>query len=119
MKSLRNRVQLIGRLGTDPEVKPITNGQKMARLNLATNEFYYNKSGERVEETNWHNITAFGKIAETIEQYYHKGDEIMVEGRLKNSSYTDKNDEKKYRIDVIVNDCTILSRKQTSEPESA
>ena len=119
MKTVRNRVQLIGRLGADPEIKEVTNGRKMAKFSIATNEYYFNKEGEKVEETNWHNIVAFGKSAELIEQYQHKGDEVLIDGRLTSNSYTDKNDEKRYSVDVVVNECYGMSKVQNKVIEPA
>jgi len=110
MKTLRNRVQLIGRLGQEPEIKELTNGRKMAKFSLATNEYYINKDGEKVEETNWHNLIAFGKAAELIEQYNHKGDEVIVDGRLTSHTYTDKKDEKRFVVEVVVNECLGMSK---------
>ena len=110
MKTLRNRVQLIGRLGKEPEIKELTNGRKMAKFSIATNEYYFNKDGEKVEETNWHNLVAFGKTAELIEQYNHKGDEVIVDGRLTSHTYNDKNDEKRYTVEVVVSECLGMSK---------
>jgi len=119
MKSIRNRVQLLGRLGKDPEIKELANGSKLAKFSIATNEYYFNKDGEKVEETNWHNIVAFGKQAELIEQYNHKGDEVLIDGRLTSNSYTDKNNEKRYSVDVVVNECLGMSRMANKVEETA
>jgi single-strand DNA-binding protein len=119
MKTLRNRVQLIGRLGQEPEIKELTNGRKMAKFSIATNEYYFNKDGEKVEETNWHNLVAFGKTAELIEQYRHKGDEVIVDGRLTSHTYTDKNDEKRFAVEVVVSECLGMSKISNKIAEPA
>ena len=118
MKTLRNRVQLIGRLGSDPELKEVSNGNKMTRFSIATNEYYFNKDGEKVEETNWHNLVAWGKQAERIANGYNKGDEVIIDGRLTSRSYTDKNNEKRYAVDVEISECYGMNKIQdkTAEP---
>ncbi len=87
MNGLRNRVQLIGNLGKDPEVKNLTSGKMKASFSLATSESYKNANGEKVDDTQWHNIVAWGKTAEVAENYLQKGSKIDVEGRLIHRSY--------------------------------
>jgi single-strand DNA-binding protein len=110
MNALRNKVQLIGHTGNEPEIKEFGEGKKMASLTLATNETYKNDKGEKVEETQWHRIIAWGKNAELIEKYVPKGKEIAVEGKLTYRSYDDKNGEKKYITEVIVSDLLLLGK---------
>ncbi len=110
MNALRNKVQLIGHTGGDPEIKELAEGKKRATLTLATNETYRNDKGEKVEETQWHRIVAWGKIAEIIEKYVTKGKEIAIEGKLTYKSYDDKNGEKKYLTEVIVNELLLLGK---------
>ena len=86
---MKNKVQLIGHVGQEPEVKTVNN-KKVATLTIATNDFYYNEKGDKVEQTEWHRITAWGKTAEVIEKYVTKGKEIAVEGKLTHRSYDDK-----------------------------
>ena len=112
MNSMKNKIQLIGRIGADPEVKETTIGGKMVRLSLATNEHYINAKKERVEETNWHNLLLWGNLAASTEKYLHKGDFIAVEGRLKNSTFTDKGGEKHYSNDIVVHEYQILQKKE-------
>jgi len=112
MNTLRNRVQLIGNLGTDPEVKTITGGKKMARLVLATNETYKNQKGEKVTETTWHNLTAWGNNAEIAEKYLEKGSELAVEGKLKNNNYTDKDGVKRYTTEIEISEFVMLGGKK-------
>ena len=111
MNSMKNKVQLIGRLGAEPEVKETANGNKMVRLSLATNESYLNNKKERVEETNWHNLLLWGNLAASTEKHLSKGDTLAVEGRLKNNSYTDKEGEKKYSNDIIVHEYQIVNKR--------
>ncbi len=108
---MRNRVQLIGNLGQNPEVKEIANGKAMAKFSMATNESYRNAKGEKVTDTEWHNIVAFGKLADIIGKYLKKGNEVAVEGRLKTSSYEDKEGIKRYSTDIIIDDMVMLGNK--------
>jgi single-strand DNA-binding protein len=114
MNNIRNRVQLIGRLGGDPEVKSFENNRKMAKLNLATSEVYNNTKGERVESTEWHNIIAWGKTAERAEEYLLKGMEVMVEGKLTHRQYTDKEGVKRYITEVEASDLVLMNVKKAS-----
>jgi single-strand DNA-binding protein len=107
---MRNKVQLIGHVGQEPEVKTIEGGRKVAKLTLATNENYTNNKGEKVEQTEWHRLTAWGKTAEIIEKYVVKGKEIAIEGKLTHRSYDDKNGEKRYVTDIVVNELLLLSK---------
>ena len=91
MKTLRNTVQLIGHVGQEPEIKTLDGGRKMANITIATNEVYYKDNGDKVENTEWHRVVAWGKTAEIIEKYVVKGKEIAVEGKLTHRSYDDKN----------------------------
>lgn len=112
MYALKNKVQLIGNLGNAPEVKTLESGKKMARFSLATHESYRNARGEKVTETQWHNLVAWGKLAEIAEKYLVKGKEIAVEGKLINRSYNDKEGNKKYITEVQVNELLMLGAKQ-------
>lgn len=112
MNTLVNKVQLIGRLGIDPEVRNLDNGSKMARIRIATNEGYRDAKGEKVENTQWHNVVAWGPTAEFAEKYLSKGRQVLVEGRLVNSEYTDKEGNKRYSTDVHVNEFLILDKKE-------
>lgn len=110
MNGMKNRVQLIGNVGNDPEIKTLENGSKLANLNIATTERYKNDKGEKVEQTEWHRVTAWGKVAEIIEKYVEKGKEIGVEGKLIHRSYDDKNGEKRYITEVVVSEILLLSK---------
>ena len=110
MNNLRNRVQLIGNLGTDPEVKIFDSGKKKVKLALATSDNYRNASGEKVEQTQWHNIVGWGKTADIAEKYLKKGSEIAVEGKIQYRSYEDKNGEKHYITEIVINSLMMLGK---------
>lgn len=110
MNAMKNRVQLIGNAGNDPEIKTLESGKKLAHLTIATNEVYRNDKGDKVEQTEWHRVTAWGKTAEIIEKFVVKGKEIAVEGKLTHRSYDDKNGEKRYITEVVVNEILLLSK---------
>lgn len=107
MRTIKNSVQLIGRLGKKPEIKTFESGKKMATFSLATNEVYKNNKGEKVEETQWHSIVVWGKKVEVVEKYLDKGMEIAVEGKLTNRDY-EVNGEKKYTTEITMNDLLML-----------
>lgn len=112
MYALKNKVQLLGNIGMNPEVRALDGGKKFARFSLATNESYRNQKGEKIEETQWHNLVAWGKVAEIIEKYTQKGTEILVEGKLTSRSYEDKSGQKRYVTEVIVSEVQLLGKKQ-------
>lgn len=112
MNALVNRVQLIGSLGQDPEIKKFDNGKALARFSLATNETYRNAQGEKVTETQWHNVIAWGSTAGIFEKYVHKGDRVGVDGKLVTRQWTDKDGNKRYITEVVANDVLLLSNKK-------
>lgn len=112
MNGLKNKVTLIGNLGMDPELKEIEGGRKLVKVSIATNESYKNSKGEKVEETMWHNLIAWGKTAEFMGKYLKKGSEVVVEGKLINSNYTDKTGVKKYVTEVQVNDFLMVGSRK-------
>lgn len=109
---MRNKVQLIGNLGQNPEVKELNGGKKLAKFSLATNETYRNKEGEKVTDTQWHNLTVWGKTADIVEKYLKKGSEVAVEGKLLNRNYTDKEGVKRYVTEIQVNELLMLGGKK-------
>lgn len=111
MTTLSNSVHLIGRLGQDPKTFEFESGNNKAQFSLATSDYYKNAKGEKVEETQWHNIVAWGKIAKTVTDYLSKGKEIALEGKLVNRSYDDKDGNKKYITEVVANQILILDKK--------
>jgi single-strand DNA-binding protein len=112
MNALRNKVQLIGNLGMDPEVKSLDGGKKLAKMSIATNEIYKNANGEKVTETQWHNLIAWGKTAEIVEKFLKKGSEIAIEGKLLNRNYTDKEGIKRYVTEIEVSEVLMLDSKK-------
>lgn len=111
MKAMKNTVQLIGNVGMNPEVRALENGVKMARLSMATNEVYQNAKGEKVTDTQWHFLVAWGKTAELFDKYVVKGQELVVQGKLINRSYTNEQGEKKYITEIQVQEVMMLRHK--------
>jgi len=107
---MKNRVQLIGHVGQEPEIKTLDAGKKLANLSIATNEVYYKDNGDKVEKTEWHRVTAWGKTAEIIEKYVTKGKEIGIEGKLTNRSYDDKDGIKRYITEIVANEVLLLGK---------
>jgi len=110
MNTMRNKVQLIGNVGNDPEIKTFDGGKKVVNFTLATNESYKNDKGEKVEQTEWHRISAWGNTAEIIEKFVTKGKEIAIEGKLTHRSYDDKNGEKRYITEAVASDVLLLGK---------
>jgi single-strand DNA-binding protein len=110
MNSLRNKVQLIGNLGSNPEIITLESGKKLAKFSIATNESYKNAQGEKITDTQWHNVVAWNKTAEIIEKYLEKGSEVAVEGKLTSRSYETKEGEKRYVTEVVVNELLMLGK---------
>lgn len=111
MNSLRNRVQLIGRLGADPEVKALESNKKVVRLSIATNDEYTDKSGQKVKQTQWHNLVVWGKLAETCEKYLVKGKEIAIEGKLTYRTWNDKDGKTHNITEIVVNELLMMGGK--------
>jgi single-strand DNA-binding protein len=111
MNTLRNKVQLIGNLGNDPEIINLESGKTLAKFSIATNDSYKNASGEKVTDTQWHNVVAWGKTAEIIEKYVTKGKEIAIEGKLTSRSYETKEGEKRYITEVVCNELLMLGKQ--------
>jgi single-strand DNA-binding protein len=111
MSTLRNKVQLIGNLGSNPEIITLDGGKKLARFSIATNESYNNAQGEKVTDTQWHNVVAWNKTAEIVEKYLEKGNEVAIEGKLTSRSYDTKEGEKKYITEVVINELLMLGKK--------
>ena len=111
MNTLRNKVQLIGNLGNDPEIITLESGKKLAKFSLATNEHYKDANGQKQTKTDWHNLVAWGKTSEMVEKYLTKGKEIAIEGKLTNRSYETKEGEKRYITEVVVSEVLMLGNK--------
>ena len=110
MNALRNKVQLIGNLGNDPEIVNLDGGSKLAKFSIATNETYKNAKGDKVTDTQWHNVVAWGKTAEIVENYLTKGNEVAVEGKLIHRTYETKEGEKRYITEVRCNELLMLGK---------
>ncbi len=111
MTSLRNSVRLIGHLGKDPEATTFDNGKMKVRFSLATTESYKNSNGDKVEETQWHNIVCWNGTAKVAEQYLKKGNEIALEGKLTNRSWEDKEGNKHFITEVLASQILMLNKK--------
>lgn len=109
--SMKNKVQLIGNLGNDPELKNLAGGQAMLRLRLATNEKYKGADGEWKETTQWHPVVAWGKQAEVLATLVRKGSGLVIEGRLVQRSYESKEGEKRYSTEVVLSEFQLLGSK--------
>ena len=110
MSTLKNKVQLIGNLGNDPEIINLESGKTLAKFNIATNESYTNNKGEKIIDTQWHNIVAWGKTAQIIEKYVTKGKEVAIEGKLTSRSYDDKEGNKRYITEIVCNELLMLGK---------
>ena len=110
MNAIKNKVQLIGHVGQEPEIKTFDGGKKVANITIATNESYTNNKGEKVENTEWHRITAWGKVADIIEKYVIKGKEIAIEGKLTHRSYDDKEGNKRYITEIVANELLLIGK---------
>ena len=112
MNNLRNNVRLIGNLGMNPDVKELNGGKKLAKFSIATSETYKGEDGNKVTETQWHNLIAWGKHADVVEKYLKKGNEVAIEGKLSSRNYTDKEGVKRYVTEIIVNDLLLIGGKK-------
>jgi single-strand DNA-binding protein len=112
MNNLRNSVRLIGKLGMNPDVKEIGNDKKLAKFSIATTDSYKNDAGEKISDTQWHNLIAWGNQANIAEKYLKKGHEVAIEGKLTSRSYNDKDGVKKYVTEIVVNEILMIGNKK-------
>ncbi|MEQ6121619.1 single-stranded DNA-binding protein [Reichenbachiella sp. MALMAid0571] len=110
-----NKVILVGNLGKDPEVRHLENGRAVANFSLATSETYKNREGERVTQTEWHNVVLWTPLAEIAEKYLAKGGQVYIEGKLTSRSYDDKDGITRYRTEVVGREMTLLGSRPSSE----
>ena len=110
MNALKNSVQLIGHLGQDPEIVNLESGSKLAKFSVATSDSYKNAKGEKVEDTQWHNVVAWGKTAEIVENFLVKGKQVAVEGKLIHRSYETKEGDKRYITEIKCNELLMLGK---------
>lgn len=105
-----NKVMLIGNVGSEPEIRTTASGTKMAKVSLATNRTFTDRSGQRQEKTEWHRLTFWSKLADLVEQYVHKGDRLYVEGRIEYSQTEDEQGGTRYWTDIIVQEMVLLGQ---------
>ena len=114
MNTPNNRVQLTGNLGKDPEIKSFEKGGKLAKFSMATRDSYTSRSGEKVEDTQWHNISCWGKVAEQVEAEFKKGSFVTIEGKLSTRNYTDKDGQRKYFTEVVAYEVHLKQRAEAA-----
>ena len=110
MTTNNNRVQLTGNLGKDPEIRTFEKGGKLAKFSMATRDEFINKAGEKSEDTQWHFVSAWGKVADRIEAEFKKGSFVSIEGKLKTRSYEDKEGKKRYITEIVAHDAILNNR---------
>jgi single-strand DNA-binding protein len=115
MNALRNKVQLIGRLGQDPKFITFDEGKSKVNFSVATNESYRDSEGDKVERTQWHDIVAWGHLSEIMCQYLKKGSEVAIEGRLNYRTYDDKEGNTRYVTEIVAKDLLMLDKKPSEE----
>jgi single-strand DNA-binding protein len=127
-----NKVMLIGNVGNEPEIRATGSGARVAKVSLATNRSFQDRSGQQQERTEWHRLTFFGRLADIVEQYVHKGDRLYAEGRIEYSQTQDEQGGTRYWTDIVVNEMVMLGsggvesgggggydRRPVAEPQSA
>ncbi|MDG1277370.1 MAG: single-stranded DNA-binding protein [Algoriphagus sp.] len=119
MNALRNKVQLIGHMGSKIELKTLESGKVVGKVSLATNEIYRNQKGEKITDTTWHNLVIWGKNAELLDKYTDKGSEIAIEGKISNRDYTDKDGVKRYITEIVVNEILLMGSSERKEKMEA
>ena len=113
-----NKVILVGNLGKDPEVKYLDSGVAVANFSLATTESYKNKEGERVNQTEWHNIVLWRGLAEVAEKWLKKGSSVYIEGKIKTRKWEDKNGNTRYNTEILADNMTMLGGKPSPDSEA-
>ena len=114
-----NKVILIGNLGADPEVKYLDSGVAVANFSLATTESYKNKEGERVSQTEWHNVVLWRGLAEVAEKWLKKGSSVYIEGKIRNRKWEDKDGNTRYTTEILADNMTMLGKKDTGSSETS
>lgn len=113
-----NKVILVGNLGKDPEVRYLDNGRAVTNFSLATSETYKNKAGERVTNTEWHNVVLWSPLAEIAERFLHKGSQVYIEGKITNRSYEDKEGNTRYVTEIVGRELTLLGNRNEGRDDS-
>ncbi|MGD0581381.1 MAG: single-stranded DNA-binding protein [Bacteroidales bacterium] len=108
MNTLKNRVQLIGNLGMDPETKTLESGKKVVKFTMATSDSFKNGDGQKINETTWHNVVAWNGLADIAGKFLKKGGQVAVEGKIVYRSYEDKNGVTKYITEIVANELLLL-----------
>ncbi|MBL8009369.1 MAG: single-stranded DNA-binding protein [Flavobacteriales bacterium] len=119
MNTMKNLVQLIGNLGNDPEIKEVSGGRRMARMSVATSESYTNKSGERITDTQWHTVVAWGAQAEQVGNLLHKGSRVALQGKLVHRSYEGKDGQKRYITEVVLSEFQVVNKNEPAAEAAA
>ena len=119
MSNFRNHVQLIGNVGEDPKITLLDGDRKVANFPMATNEYYTNAKGEKVQNTDWHQVVAWGKTAEILEKYTAKGSEIGVRGKIKTRTYTTEDGNQRYVTEVVADEILLMGSKPANETTEA
>ena len=114
MSTIRNKVQLIGNAGKEPEIRNFESGKKVARFTMATNEIHWNSKGEKVEDCQWHNLVCWGKTAAFVEKFITKGKELAIEGKLISRAYENTEGEKKYTTEILTSEILLLGSSEKS-----
>jgi len=114
MNTIRNSVSLIGQLGMDPEFKTLESGKQVTKFSLATNEWYRDKNGEKVEQTQWHNIVAWDKTAEMMNKLLKKGEKVAIRGSLDYRKFEGKDGATKYYTQIVANEFELLGKKEVA-----
>ena len=113
-----NKVILVGNLGKDPEVRHLEGGVSVAHFTLATNEYYKDKQGNRVERTEWHNISAWRGLADMADKYLKKGQQVYIEGKLRTRQYQDKDQQTRYITEIIADEISMLGGRPQGTNEA-
>ena len=110
-----NKVILIGNLGKDPEVRYLDNGVAVANISLATSESYKNKEGERITQTEWHDVVLWRGLAEVAEKFLKKGSSVYIEGKLRTNKWVDKDEKNRYKTEVLADKLTMLGKSNSKD----
>lgn len=119
MKSLKNRIQLIGRVGKDPEFRLLESGKNVVNFSMATSDSYKNSTGEKIIDTQWHQVVAWGGLAEIADKYLNKGSEVAVQGKLIHRNYEGPDGNKRYISEIIADEILLLGKAQLMDTKSA
>lgn len=114
-----NKAILLGRIGQNPEVKIFDGGGQVTKFSLATSERFKDRNGEKQEKTEWHNVVAFGKLAEIFEKYLNKGDEVYIEGKIATRSWEDKDGQKRYMTEIVAQSFSFVGGAKSTETNQA